>query len=236
MKSISIIFGGSKGIGLSINQTLKKRGDKIISLSRNLINNNDLQIDLSDLKKTEETIKKLKIKINKIDNIIFCQRSRANNLNDDFNVSIFSTIKILDLLKIRIKKGGSIVFISSISIKTIIHDQPLYYHITRSAIDQMMKYFAVDYGKNSIRCNSILPAKLIKPENKNFYNKKNNSVRKMIEKITPLGKMGSSQDVANLVEFLTSPKSKFITGNTFVVDGGLSLVSQEAIASNILKK
>ena len=82
MKSMSIIFGGSKGIGLSINQTLKKRGDKIISLSRNLINNNDLQIDLSDLKKTEETIKKLKKKINKIDNIIFCQRSRA-----DYNCS-----------------------------------------------------------------------------------------------------------------------------------------------------
>jgi NAD(P)-dependent dehydrogenase (short-subunit alcohol dehydrogenase family) len=63
---------------------------------------------------------------------------------------------------------------------------------------------------------------------------KNNKVRKMIENITPLGRMGEADDIANMVEFLCSPKSTFITGNSFFVDGGLSLVGQETIARNLL--
>ena len=46
--------------------------------------------------------------------------------------------------------------------------------------------------------------------------------------------MGEADDIANMVEFLCSPKSTFITGNSFFVDGGLSLVGQETIARNLL--
>ena len=63
---------------------------------------------------------------------------------------------------------------------------------------------------------------------------KNNKVRKMIENITPLGRMGEADDIANLVEFLCSPKSSFITGNPFFVDGGLSIIGQESIARDLL--
>ena len=56
----------------------------------------------------------------------------------------------------------------------------------------------------------------------------------MIEKITPLGRMGEAVDVANLIEFLCSEKSSFITGNSFFLDGGVSLVGQETIARDLL--
>ena len=56
----------------------------------------------------------------------------------------------------------------------------------------------------------------------------------MIEEITPLGRMGCAEDIANIVEFLCSSKSSFLTGNSFMVDGGLSLVGQESIARNLL--
>jgi NAD(P)-dependent dehydrogenase (short-subunit alcohol dehydrogenase family) len=52
----------------------------------------------------------------------------------------------------------------------------------------------------------------------------------MIEFITPLNRMGNAEDVANMVEFLCSEKSSFITGQAFWVDGGLSIRSQESIA------
>jgi len=97
----------------------------------------------------------------------------------------------------------------------------------------MVRYYAVKYGKKNIRFNSILPSTLLKPENLDFFTK-NNKVRKMIENITPLGRMGEADDIANMVEFLCSPKSTFITGNSFFVDGGLSLVGQETIARNLL--
>jgi NAD(P)-dependent dehydrogenase (short-subunit alcohol dehydrogenase family) len=72
---------------------------------------------------------------------------------------------------------------------------------------------------------------LFKPENKFFYNKKNIK-RKILEKITPLKRMGTSQDIANVVDFLTSDKSSYITGATIPVDGGLRLLSQAAIFKN----
>ena len=52
--------------------------------------------------------------------------------------------------------------------------------------------------------------------------------------ITPLNRMGTATDVANLVEFLTSKKSVFLTGLSIPVDGGTSLLSQESII-NIAK-
>ena len=49
--------------------------------------------------------------------------------------------------------------------------------------------------------------------------------------------MGSIKDVANLAIFLTNDQSNYITGQSFIVDGGLSLISQEAIANFLnLKK
>ena len=53
--------------------------------------------------------------------------------------------------------------------------------------------------------------------------------RKMMEKITPIGRMGSAEDVAYLVEFLTSDKSNFLTGLSIPIDGGTHLLSQESI-------
>ena len=45
--------------------------------------------------------------------------------------------------------------------------------------------------------------------------------------------IGTIKDIANLVEFLCSSRSSFITGQSFVVDGGLSMVNQEAIARRL---
>ena len=96
-----------------------------------------------------------------------------------------------------------------------------------------MRHCAVYYGTKGIRFNSILPATLIKPENIDFF-VDGNKVKEMIEKITPLGRMGEAVDVANLIEFLCSEKSSFITGNSFFLDGGVSLVGQETIARDLL--
>ena len=92
-----------------------------------------------------------------------------------------------------------------------------------------MKYYAVNLGEKGIRCNCVLPNSVIKPENKDYFTK-NNDVRRMIEQITPLKRMGTAKDIANTVDFLCSPKSSFITGQTIFVDGGISVRGQDSIA------
>ena len=134
------------------------------------------------------------------------------------------------------KKNSSVVIISSVANRTILDDQTSSYHLTRGALEQLVKYYAVKLGKYKIRFNCLLPTKIIKPENEKFFykNKKGKSIKKLVEEITPLKTMGTAKDVANAVEFFTDDKSKFINGQSIVIDGGASLLSQESVA-NILK-
>ena len=125
---------------------------------------------------------------------------------------------------------------SSIATTTILHDQNEIYHYTRSALEGLVKYYACTLGKMGVRVNCIQPSKLIKPENKKYFLKKKNTDRKILEKITPLKRMGKSEDIANLTLFLTSDASSFITGTIIPVDGGLRLLSQESIYRIITNK
>jgi enoyl-[acyl-carrier-protein] reductase (NADH) len=88
---------------------------------------------------------------------------------------------------------------------------------------------AIKLGEKKIRINAILATRLIKHENKKFYLKKNNKIRKNLEKITPLGRMSHAKDIANAVSFFMSNDSSFITGQSVKIDGGLSLINQEHI-------
>ena len=225
----SIIIGGTKGLGSVITKKLKDRGDRTIIFSRNInkkIKNQKLDlIDKNQIKDTFSNSSKFK----KIDNLIFSHRYRWNNAEEDYQISLHSLEQIIDLMKDKLSKKSSIIIINSIAIRTIVDDQPQRYHVIRGGLEQLTKYSAIKLGKNGTRVNSILVTKIIKPENKNFFLKKNNSVRKMMEKITPLRRMGDAEDVANLVDFLTNDKSSFITGLSIPIDGGTHLLSQESI-------
>jgi NAD(P)-dependent dehydrogenase (short-subunit alcohol dehydrogenase family) len=150
-----------------------------------------------------------------------------------FDVNVKSVRNIIELTVSKFKNGGSVVVISSNASHFVLDEQSAEYHSSKAALESMVRYYAVKYGKKNIRFNSILPSTLLKPENLDFFTK-NNKVRKMIENITPLGRMGEVNDIANIVEFLCSPKSSFITGNSFFVDGGLSIIGQESIARDLL--
>ena len=223
MKKTSLIIGGTKGIGSVISKKLKKRGDKILTLSRSkLKKSNHLICDMS-LDIDEKYFIKF-IKKRKIDNVIFSQRYRGSVPNMDSKIIII------------LSKRSSIIILSSIATTTVVEDQNAEYHYTRGAIEGLVKYYAVKLGLNGTRVNCIQPTVIFKPENKNFFNKKNNFTRKIIEKITPMKRMGKSEDIANLVNFLTSDDSSFITGCIIPVDGGARLKSQEHIIKSVLKK
>lgn len=235
MKKISLIIGGTKGIGSLILKKLAKRGDEIFTLSRSEYKRkNHIVCDLST--EINEKHLKSKFKNKKIDNLIFSQRYRGSVPYMDLKIMITSTHKIIEVLKKKLSKNSSITILSSIATTTVVEDQNAEYHYTRSAIEGLAKYYAVKLGPNGTRVNCIQPTVILKPENKVYFSKKNNSTRKIIEKITPLKRMGKSEDIANLVNFLTSNNSTFITGCIIPVDGGARLKSQEHLMKLEFKK
>ncbi|WP_440930962.1 SDR family NAD(P)-dependent oxidoreductase [Candidatus Pelagibacter sp.] len=234
MIKTSILIGGTKGIGSVIAKKLLERGDKLFVISRTKKNKtNYIQSDISS--STDLLNLKKKIKNIKVDNLIFSQRYRGLDNKKDFEIQLEATNNFIKTFKSNLKKNSSIVILSSIATSTVLHDQSDVYHYTRGALEGLVKYYACTLGKKGVRINCIQPSKLLKPENKKFFLKKNNKDRKTLEKITPLGRMGTSEDIANLTSFLTSNYSTFITGVIIPVDGGLRLLSQESIY-NMLKK
>ena len=224
----SLIIGGTRGIGLVVSEHLLNRGDQVYTASRRTLEeNNHISCDIT------KDCSCLKLRVKKLDNLIFTHRYRGDDWEKTFAVTIKGVENVIQtLLPNFSKSGGSVVIISSNASSFVLQEQSAEYHSSRSALQGLARYYAVNYGKKKLRFNTILPSTLIKPENKEFFSR-DNDVRSIIEKITPLGRMGSSSDVANLVEFLCSDQSCFITGNSFFVDGGLSLVGQETIARDI---
>ena len=233
MKKKTLIIGGYRGIGKSIYETIKKRGDIVFCICRSKIKKkNFISADIT--KKEGINLIKNFFKKEKIDNLIFTQRYRGNDSEEEYNVILKATNNLIKISKFK-NKNSSIVILGSIASTTIIGDQNETYHFTRGALETLTKYYAYKLGKQNIRVNCIQPTKIFKPENKKFFSKKNNRDRKLIEKITPIGRMGNSTDIANLAEFLTSEKSSYITGVIIPVDGGLRLVGQEQIAKMFKK-
>lgn len=228
----SFVVGGTRGIGQIIFDQLVRRGDCVYKVSRTEYPNcsNHIKFNI-----TSPNIELLVNQINSsINYLVFSHRYRGTDWHEEFEITVRGVSLMIEALISKFTTSeSSVVIIGSNASRFVVNEQPAQYHASRASLESLTQYFAVKYGKVKIRFNCILPCTLIKPENQNFFTE-DNQVRKMIERITPLGRMGNAKDIADLVEFLCSEKSSFITGQSFVVDGGLSLRSQEGIARDLL--
>ena len=228
----SLVLGGTRGIGGVIVEVLRDRGDNVITISRGKINNeNHFSVNLSSKKQLSAFSNNLGSTT--IDNLVFCQRYRGKSWNKEFQISLDAVHHTIEVLKTNFATDSSIVIISSNASHFILDEQSLAYHATRAAIESLSRYYAVHLGTLGVRCNCVLVGgTIIKPENADFFSE-NNPVRELVEEIGPLSKMGDARDVAYLVEFLCSDKSSFITGQSIMVDGGLSVIGQESLARKL---
>ena len=221
-KKTTLLIGGTRGIGLAIERTLTSRGDYVYTASRSPASKaNHININLPSEINIDKSVK--------LNYLIFSHRYRGENWDDDFAITVKAVDILINQLNGSFLDEAAIVILGSNAGKIAVQEQSASYHASRSALDGLMKYYAATLGSKGIRCNLVLPATVMKPENHQYYTK-DNTIRQMIERITPLRRMGTAEDVANLVEFLCSEKSSFITGQSFCVDGGLSSIGQESIA------
>lgn len=112
--------------------------------------------------------------------------------------------------------GASIVNISSLA--GLRGTKGIAYTATKWAVRGMTKTAAVELGPRKIRVNSIHPAFIDTPMLSAMTPEHFETVRKTV----PLGRSGATEDVANLILFLLSDESAFITGSETAIDGGLS--------------
>lgn len=116
-------------------------------------------------------------------------------------------------------KSGSIVNISSIA-STSTPSHTTLYSASKAAVDAIAKVLAKELGPRNIRINNVNPG-IIATEGTQTKGILESDFRKNIEAQTPLGRIGSTADVAPAVAFLASDEASWITGETLYITGGL---------------
>jgi glucose 1-dehydrogenase len=116
------------------------------------------------------------------------------------------------------KKPGRIVNISSV------HEDMAFpgfatYCCSKGGLRMLMRNLAVELGPLGITVNNVAPGAIVTPINTSLLNDKS-KLNDLLEKI-PLGRLGTPEDVAGVVAFLASKDADYVTGATFVIDGGL---------------
>lgn len=241
---IAIISGASRGIGRAIALELAKEGCHIsFSYLKSAVEAKKLeeeikklgskvkpfQVDIKDfaavtdwVNKTKEVFGGLDIVINNAG--IIKDKALALMAPEDWleviNTNLIGTINlsraaIITLVK---QKAGNIVNITSVSGITGLPRQTNY-SASKAGIIGFTKALAKEVAAYNIRVNAIAPGFI---ETEMLGDLKEDFKNKLLEKI-PLARLGKAEEVAKVVKFLVSDRAGYITGQTIVLDGGLSI-------------
>lgn len=236
-----LITGASSGIGKATALLCHKFGANIILTARreselknicNQLKNNSSYV-VADLT-SDEDIGKLVTVIPNLDGVVHCagivkpvpiKFIKKKHLGEMFDINFSSAVLLSSSLlsQKKINSNSSVVFVSSVSVNHPYTGGALYVS-SKAAIEAFNKAFALEVAPKKIRSNVVAPA-LVKTEIWNHITESftEDDIQK-IENQYPLG-LGEPEDVANTILFLLSDASKWITGTTITMDGGLLLNS-----------
>ena len=237
-----LIIGGTKGIGKQLSKTLISDNKNMVTIlgrtPDHSIEESNSKIYSTDITQIDIVFKYLKESTKLFGNfttVVFMQRNRSLNdeFDNDINVAIKSTKKIIDFIisnnLFNVKADWkSIIMVSSVADYYIAEEQPVGYHVAKAGLVQLARYYALTLGSRGIRVNIVSPCVVAKIEAKEYYDNNPELVAKF-ERFVPLGRMGNPDDIINAILFFASSKANYITGQNIVVDGGLTLRTHESL-------
>ena len=230
-----VVVGGSRGLGNAFAAIALEQGFAVSILGRStaMVPPRDYYVcDITRPDALLETLGTIRHERGELHGITFFQRFRGvgDDWEGEIRTSLTATRAIIEQSVPFFASGNSnsIVLVSSVNASFISPALPCSYHVAKAGMCQMARYYASKLGGKGIRVNAICPGTFIKPEAEAYY-AANPAVTDRLARASPLNRIGSYAEVANVIFFLLSDKSSFITGQALVVDGGASLRWQESL-------
>ena len=236
----ALVTGGTRGIGLAIVRALRHCGARVIAIGKS-----QDQIDLFGKEfakdplasaelvdvRDRRSMEALRDRLDRLDILVpnagVNTRVKALDLPDeplremlDTNLyGVFVTCQVFAPLLVK-KPGSRVVVTSSIS---AIHGQDLRaaYAATKAGLSGLVRSLAIEWGPLGVNVNAVGPGIIETPLTRAYMDEFPERVAAAIAN-TPLRRVGTPEDVADVVVFLASNAARFITGQTLYVDGGLT--------------
>ena len=241
----SILIGGTKGVGRELAAILAAQGQYVTAVGRSggtfpaFQGNGQIEAFPGDVEKTDELLANLRKQATSkglLSSLVFLQRYRGSgdSWQGELNVAMTATKTLIEGLAEQFHPQGdrSIAIVASVATDLIARNQSLGYHVSKSALRQMARFYAVKLGGKGIRVNVVSPCTFVKEESAAYYGGQV-ALKELYAKIVPLGRWGTAKEVAQTAAYLCGSQASFITGQEILVDGGLSLMLQDALAREV---
>lgn len=240
----AVVTGCKRGIGKAIIETFAKNGANIWACTRkpdndfskylkNLQDENKVLIkeayfDLSNINEIKESAQKIISDDNSINILVnnagvihtsLFQMTPIEKIKEVFDINYFSTLLFTQyiLKKMAKQKEGSVVNISSSSAIEA-NEGRIAYASSKAALITATKVIAKELGRLNIRVNAIAPG--LTDTDMMRESTPKDVLEETLKRI-PMNRVGSPDEIANTVLFLSSDLSKYITGQVLSVDGGM---------------
>jgi 3-oxoacyl-[acyl-carrier protein] reductase len=241
---VAIVTGAGRGIGREIALALAKNGATVIvnyngskqgadevvgEITQNSGVAEAIQCNVSDFSACADFAKSVIEKYKKVDILVNNAGVTRDNLimrmsEEDFDTVLdtnlkgaFNMIKHLSRNFIK-QKSGKIINISSVS-GVMGNAGQANYSASKAGIIGLTKSIAREFASRGINVNAVAPGFIDTDMTKNMTEDAKSQINSMI----PMGKMGTTSDIANLVLFLAGDNSNYITGQVICVDGGMAI-------------
>jgi 3-oxoacyl-[acyl-carrier protein] reductase len=244
---IAIVTGGGLGIGRAIARRFAAEGAKVVIGTRTTKDGESAVAEIRDAggeaslvvadigsraeatRLVEETLKlhgSLDILLH---NAAYCPYAPIELLTDEdldrtFEVNVKACFWLTQAALPALKqvKGGRILITSSISGNHAAARGLVHYSASKAAVTGFVRNLALELGKTGITVNAVEPGmiiteKLSVPEMEGF--------RSAMPQRVPVGRLGTGDDIAAAMVYLASPEASYVTGQSILIDGGISLPS-----------
>jgi NAD(P)-dependent dehydrogenase (short-subunit alcohol dehydrogenase family) len=240
---VAVITGGSSGIGLAAAKRMVQEGAYVYitgrrpaelekakaEIGRNVTAVQGDVASLEDLDRLYDTVKKEKGKVDiVVANAGFGEHQTIDEATPEhfdktFGINargtFFTVRKALPLMK----NGGSIVLVSS-GLHMLGLPKHSTYSATKAAVRSFARTWAAELKGRGIRVNNLSPGAIDTPIIDGQFKTKQEAdgARAMFAQMTPLGRIGRAEEMANAIYFLASDESSYSTGIDLIADGGIT--------------
>lgn len=243
-EKIALVTGAGRGIGREIALTLAKNGATVIvnyngskasadevveEITKNGGKAEAIQCNVADFAESEELVKAVLEKYKRVDILVNNAGITRDNLimrmsEKDYDAVLDTNLKgtfnmMRHLSRSFIKqRSGKIINITSVS-GVLGNAGQANYSASKAGVIGLTKSVARELASRGINVNAVAPGFIDTDMTKNMTDDAKKAVNEMI----PMGKMGSAKDIADMVMFLASDNSNYITGQVICVDGGMAI-------------